>query len=57
MALWRIEMAYPDGRRVTNIIAAGNRDAALARATAAAQRHGATLVAGPTVTDPVRGTL
>ncbi|HWG89274.1 MAG TPA: hypothetical protein VNZ52_00345 [Candidatus Thermoplasmatota archaeon] len=57
MALWRVEYEYPDGSRESNVMAAGNRTAAQARAEAAAEKRGARLVGVPEVVDPVRGSM
>ena len=57
MALWRYVMESPDGARESNVLAAGNREAALARAERNAAARGATLVEGPTLVDPARGSM
>lgn len=57
MALWRYTMETPDGQRESNVLAAGNRDAALARAERNAAARGATLVEGPTLLDATRGSM
>lgn len=57
MALWRYRMEYPDGTRESNVLAAGNRTAALERAQRNAEAKGARLVEGPDLADPVRGSM
>lgn len=57
MALWRYVMESPDGSRESNVLAAGNREAALARAERNAAARGALLVEGPTLLDPSRGSM
>lgn len=57
MALWRYAMQLPDGTREENLLAAGNRTAALERAERNARARGATLVAGPDVVDATRGSM
>lgn len=57
MALWRYELEYPDGARRSNVLAAGNREAAVERAERNARANGARLVAGPEMTDPRKGSL
>ncbi|MEA3199324.1 MAG: hypothetical protein QOE90_752 [Thermoplasmata archaeon] len=47
MALWRYMTQRPDGSRETNVLAAGNGEAARAERNAAAK--GARLVEGPTL--------
>lgn len=57
MALWRYAMQLPDGTREENLVAAGNRTAALERAERNAKARGATLVEGPDVVDATRGSM
>lgn len=57
MALWRYVMEHADGRTETNVLAAGNRVAALERAQRNAAARGARVIEGPDVTDSVRGSL
>lgn len=57
MALWRYAMQLPDGTREENLLAAGNRTAALERAERNARARGAALVAGPDVVDATRGSM
>lgn len=57
MALWRYTMELPDGARETNVLAAGNRNAALERATRNATVRGARVVEGPDVVDATRGSM
>ena len=57
MALWRYAMRLPDGSREENVLAAGNRVAALERAQRNAAAKGARLVEEPTVTDSARGSM
>lgn len=57
MALWRYELEHPDGRRESNVLAAGNRVAAEERARRNAEAQGARLVAGPEMVDPRRGSM
>lgn len=57
MALWRYVMQTPEGARETNVLAAGNREAALARAERNAAARGATLLEGPTLLDSTRGSM
>ena len=57
MALWRYVMETPDGGREANVLAAGNREAATARAERNAAARGATLVEGPTLLDSTRGSM
>ncbi len=52
MALYRYTYAYADGRQETNILAAGNANAARARATRHAQGRDASLVGDVSVLDP-----
>lgn len=47
MALWRYVMVYPDGRRESNVLSAGNRVGAMERSQRNAAAKGATLVAEP----------
>lgn len=55
MALWRYAMRLPDGTREENLLAAGNRTAAIERAERNAKARGATVVEGPEVVDAARG--
>jgi hypothetical protein len=57
MALWRYVMETPGGEREANVLAAGNREAALARAERNAAARGATLVEGPILLDSTRGSM
>lgn len=57
MALWRYVMERPDGARESNVLAAGNREAALLRAERNAAARGAVLVEGPTLVDSSRGSM
>lgn len=57
MALWRYAMRLPDGSREENLLAAGNRTAALERAERNARARGATLVEGPELADARRGSM
>jgi hypothetical protein len=57
MALWRYTMERPDGARETNVLAAGNGEAARSRAERNAAAKGARLVEGPTLVDPTRGSM
>lgn len=57
MALWRYVLEHPDGRREPNVLAAGNLEAARARAQRNADAHGARLAEGPAMVDPRRGSL
>lgn len=57
MALWRYTMQLPDGTRESNLLAAGNRTAATARAERNAAARGALLVVGPDVVDSTRGSM
>lgn len=57
MALWRYTVEHEDGRRDSNVLAAGNGTAARERAERNARAVGARLVEGPTLVDPVRGSL
>lgn len=57
MALWRYTMETPDGARESNVLAAGNREAARARAARNAAARGATVVEGPTLLDSTRGSM
>lgn len=57
MALWRYVMERPDGTRESNVLAAGNGEAARARAERNAAAKGARLVEGPTLVDPSRGSM
>ena len=57
MALWRYTMELPDGSRESNLLAAGNRTAAIARAERNATARGARLVEGPDVVDSARGSM
>lgn len=57
MALWRYTMLLPDGSRESNVLAAGNRTAAVERAERNAQARGARVVEGPDLADPSRGSM
>lgn len=57
MALWRYAMELPDGTREENLLAAGNRTAAVERAERNARARGARVVAGPDVVDSTRGSM
>lgn len=57
MALWRYTMLLPDGSRETNVLAAGNRTAAVERAERNAGARGARVVEGPTLDDSSRGSM
>lgn len=57
MALWRYAMQLPDGTREENVLAAGNRTAALERAERNAAARGARVVEGPSVVDATRGSM
>jgi hypothetical protein len=57
MALWRYAMELPDGSREENVLAAGNRTAALERAHRNAAAKGARLVEEPAVVDSTRGSM
>ena len=57
MALWRYTMRHADGHEETNVIAAGNGEAAQARAERNAAAKGARLVEGPTLMDTTRGSM
>lgn len=57
MALWRYTMELPDGSTESNLLAAGNRNAALQRAERNAAARGARLVEGPEVVDGARGSM
>lgn len=57
MALWRYTMRLPDGSEETNVLAAGNREAALQRAQRNAQARGATLVGELELKDAHRGSM
>lgn len=57
MALWRYAMRWPDGRREENVLAAGNRSAALERAARNANAKGAEVVGGPELVDGARGSM
>lgn len=57
MALWRYTMKRPDGSLETNVLAAGNGEAARERAERNASAKGARLVDGPVMVDPTRGSL
>lgn len=57
MALWRYTIEHADGRRESNMLAAGNRQAAEERAQRNAAAHGARLVEGPAVVDAARGSM
>jgi len=57
MALWRYAMRLADGTREENILAAGNRTAAMERAERNAKAKGATLVEEPVVVDATRGSM
>ncbi|GEM_PF-3717580 len=57
MALWRYVLERPDGARETNVLAAGNGEAARQRAERNARAKGARLVEGPALVDPTRGSM
>lgn len=57
MALWRYVMRTPEGALEANVLAAGNREAALARAERNAAARGASVVEGPTLMDARRGSM
>lgn len=57
MALWRYAIELPDGTREENVLAAGNRTAALERARRNADARGARLVEEPSVVDATRGSM
>lgn len=57
MALWRYTLEYPDGKRVSNLLAAGNLVAARERAERNAAAHGARLVGDLELRDTYRGSL
>lgn len=57
MALWRYTVEHEDGRRETNILAAGNGQAARERAQRNAQAQNARLVDEPEVVDSTRGSM
>lgn len=57
MALWRYVMELPDGSRESNLLAAGNRTGAVARAERNAAARGARVVEGPEVVDASRGSM
>lgn len=57
MALWRYVMEHPDGAREPNVLAAGNREAAIERAARNAKARGARVVEGPELVDPARGSM
>ena len=57
MALWRYVMERPDGSRESNVLAAGNREAAVERAERNAGARGARVVEGPDVVDATRGSM
>jgi len=57
MALWRYTMQHPDGSRESNLLAAGNRNAAVERAERNAAARGARVVEGPDVVDATRGSM
>lgn len=57
MALWRYTMQLPDGSRESNLLAAGNRTAAIERAHRNAAARGAAVVDGPEVVDATRGSM
>lgn len=57
MALWRYTLLHADGAREENVLAAGNRTAALERARRNAAAKGATLVEEPTLTDSTCGSM
>lgn len=57
MALWRYVMELPDGSTESNLLAAGNRNAAVLRAERNAAARGARLVEGPDVVDATRGSM
>ncbi|HUR69039.1 MAG TPA: hypothetical protein VM370_07305 [Candidatus Thermoplasmatota archaeon] len=55
MALWKYALRHADGSREENLLAAGNRTAALERAQRNAAAKGATLIEEPTLSDAHRG--
>jgi len=57
VALWRYVLERPDGARETNVLAAGNGEAARQRAERNARAKGARLVEGPALVDPTRGSM
>ncbi len=57
MALWRYEIELPDGSRRANVLAAGNFEAALARAKRNAKAWGGALTGTPEITDARKGTM
>ena len=57
MALWRYVMEHEDGRREANVLAAGNRSAAVERAARNADARSARVVEGPDLVDPTRGSM
>ena len=57
MALWRYVMEHENGRREENVLAAGNRSAAVERAARNAEARGARVVEGPDMLDPTRGSM
>lgn len=57
MALWRYTLEHPDGRRESNLLAAGNLTAARERALRNAGAVGARLVEGPELSDAHRGSM
>ncbi|HEX2021969.1 MAG TPA: hypothetical protein VHH36_04605 [Candidatus Thermoplasmatota archaeon] len=57
MALWRYVIEHADGRRESNVLAAGNLTAAQERALRNAGAHGARLVDGPALVDTTRGSM
>lgn len=57
MALWRYRMRLPDGSEETNVLAAGNRNAALERAQRNASARGAQLVGDLELRDAYRGSM
>lgn len=57
VALWKYVIELPGGAREERMLAAGNRDAARARAEAHAQAIGARVASDLEAVDPVRGTM
>ncbi|MHB8605169.1 MAG: hypothetical protein ACYDCK_07900 [Thermoplasmatota archaeon] len=57
MALWRYVLEFPDGRRETRMLAAGNLDAAKKRAERFARGNDARLAGEPVVADATRGSM
>lgn len=57
MALWRYTLRLADGSEETNVLAAGNRNAALERAQRNAAARGAVLVGELELRDAYRGSM